>query len=157
MFPWNLFPFNEETKKMLRNFHSGEIEKYVHDIFNKFFQQQMKTFSGSGDFLKKNPRFPESTDGTSQSSLNITVFETHDFIFVRIPVQEEWISRIRLFHTSTRLMIEHIPDINNKHTVNLPSAVKKKGTTAQVKEGILEIKLLKLTNNQYAEIRITES
>src|SRR5690606_33362806 len=132
MFPWNLFPFNEDTKKMLQNLQPGEIEKYVHDLFNKLFQQQM------GDFRKAPSLSPfgTSTGQTSETKLDITVFETHDFIFVRIPVQEKWISRIRLFHTSTQLIIEHIPEIDDKHHVALPAAVKKKGTTAQVKDGV---------------------
>lgn len=158
MFPWNFFPFNKNTKKMLQNLQPGEIEKYAQDMMNKMFGQQMQDISNPGEFMKNlHPFQPSSSESSSRENpLQPSIFETHDYVFVMIPLKEEWLSNMRLYHTSNRLIIEHVPERGEKHTFTLPSIVKKKGTTATLKDGLLEIKLSKNLDMNYSEIDVTE-
>lgn len=158
MFPWNFFPFNKDTKKMLENLQPGEIEKYAQNMMNKMFQQQMQNIPNAKEFLKNaHPHQPTSSESGSQGKpLQPSIFETHDYVFVMLPIEEEWLNSIRLYHTSNRLIIEHVPRLDDKQTFTLPAIVKKKGTTACFKDGLLEIRLLKNSDSNYSEIDITE-
>ena len=46
--------------------------------------------------------------------------------------------------------------MDDTHKIPLPSLVKKKGTTAHYKEGMLEIKIPKNMDLQFSEVDITE-
>ena len=51
-------------------------------------------------------RKPEHTD----SSLNISTFETHDHVYVRVHIKDEsQLATIKVFHTSNQLIIEGLP------------------------------------------------
>lgn len=158
MFPWNFFPFNKDTKKMLENLKPGEIEKYAQDMMNKMLGQQMQNIPNSQEFLKNlRPHQPTSAESGSRGNpLQPSIFETHDYVFVMLPIEEEWLSSMRLYHTSNRLIIEHVPKPDDKQTFTLPAIVKKKGTTACLKDGLLEIRLSKNTDMNYSEIDVTE-
>ena len=93
----------------------------------------------------------------STGILNSTAFETHDFVFVRIPIKkEEWIKQLQIYHTSNQLIVEHIPDHEDKHTVTLPAIVKKKGAVANYKDGMLEVRIPKNVDMQFSQIDVTE-
>lgn len=161
MFPWNFFPFDKETKKMMQNMNPGEIEKYVHDMMKNIFQRQYENIPKDGNVHNTYHGFqsrPSSFNENSRENvLDANIFETHDYIFIMIPVRKEWLSNMRLYHTSNQVIIEHVPEMDNKHVYTLPAIVKKKGTTARFKDGLLEIKLLKHIEINFSEINITET
>ena len=66
------------------------------------------------------------------------------------------LKELRIYHTPNQLMIEHIPEKDQKHSITLPAMVKKKGSSAKYKDGILEIKLIKSYDIQYSQIDVTE-
>ncbi|MGJ7909547.1 Hsp20/alpha crystallin family protein [Neobacillus sp. LXY-1] len=156
MFPWNMFPFNKEIRDSLQKMNPGEIDKYVQDIIGKVMPNNM------GGMMNPQDMFSNFTSSTAQRSsqtetLNSSAFETHDYVFVRIPLKdEEWVKKLRLYHTSNQLIIERVPEDDDKHTITLPAIVKKKGAIANYKDGILEIKIPKNVDMQFSQIDVTE-
>ncbi|MBB2481919.1 hypothetical protein H5P36_17230 [Bacillus sp. APMAM] len=65
------------------------------------------------------------------------------------------IHNIKIYHTSNQLIIENSSD-GNRDTITLPALVKKKGTTAQYKDEILEVKMPKSVDMQYTEVDVSE-
>ena len=110
------------------------------------------------DFDPFHPSYQQPSSTEYTENLKYSIFETHENIFVRIHIEsEEWLKELRIYHTSTQLIIEHIPTIDDKHSIQLPSLVKKKkGTTAHFKDGILEVRIVKNIDMQYSEVDITE-
>jgi hypothetical protein len=164
MFPWNSFPFSKEMKSKMQHMKPEEINQYVQNIMGKMFQSSSSNEMNPQDILKElqgfHP-FHQNPDYASTPShdgkLNYSVFETHDDIFVRIQIKTEaWLKQLKLTHTSHLLILEHIPEIGDKHSIPLPSLVQKKGTTAQFKDSMLEVKIPKNVDMQYSEIDITE-
>ncbi|USK37561.1 Hsp20/alpha crystallin family protein [Cytobacillus firmus] len=158
MFPWNLFPFNKDMKNPPSQMKPEEIDKYIKNIMGQMFPQNMQGMTGAPDFMKG---FNAAAPGTNQQSnsapLNSSVFETHDYVFVRFPIKnEEWLKEMKLYHTSNQMIIEHIPDKDDRHIITLPAIVRKKGSSASCKEGYMEIKIPKNIDMQYSEIDVTE-
>lgn len=155
MFPWSLFPFSKDMKNMMKQMKPDEIEKYVQSFMNQMMPQNMQGMMNPQSFM---PGFNNETKQNQTSSpLSTTVFETHDYVFVRIPIKsEQWLKDMRIYHTSNQMIIEHIPEQADKHTIVLPAIVKKKGASALYKDGMLEIKIPKNVDMQYSEIDVTE-
>ncbi|WP_077213645.1 Hsp20/alpha crystallin family protein [Bacillus dakarensis] len=158
MFPWNSFPFNKDTKKMLEQMKPAEIEKYVQEMMGKMFSQQTQGSSVPPDFLKSfDNTINPSQERNHDVGLQTSVFETHHDVFVMIPIKDpNWLKEMKLFYTSNQLIIEHIPEYENKQVVTLPSIVKRKGATAHLKDQVLEVKIPKNIDMQYSEIDIKE-
>lgn len=133
-----------------------EIENYVQQMMGKMLQPNMKGMLKPEEWLKgmQQQNSPEATKPTT--GLNAEMFETHDFVFVRVPLKDEaLVKQMKLFYTSNQVIIEHIPDISDKHTLVLPATVKRKGAAANYKDGVLELRLHKIVDMQYAEIDIS--
>ncbi|WP_442594153.1 Hsp20/alpha crystallin family protein [Neobacillus sp. D3-1R] len=163
MFPWNLFPFNKKFNNPMGQFDQNDIEKYVKDMMNQMMPTQMQDMFGSQDWMKDwmrpktKPEDPPS-EQKNEGNLSYSVFETHHHVYIRIHIKEDtWLSKMKLYHTSNQLIIEHIPSEEDKQTIVLPAIVRKKGTSANYKEGILEIKLQKNIDMQFSEIEVTEN
>ncbi|NRD80437.1 Hsp20/alpha crystallin family protein [Bacillus sp. BRMEA1] len=157
MFPWNLFPFNKDMKESLQKLKPEEIDKYVQDIISKVMPGNMQGMMNPQELF--NGFSSRSTPQTSPSpdTLGASAYETHDYVFVRIPIKsEEWIKKLRLFHTSNQLIIEHVPQYEDKHTITLPAIVKKKGASANYKDGVLEVKIPKNVDMQFSQIDVME-
>ena len=154
MFPWNFFPFSKEMQAKLQRMKPEEINQFVQNMMNNMFQ------STSPHSMNMNPEvFSEEFQepAKTNSKLHYTLFETHDDIFVRVEIEsEDWLQAMKLTHTSNLLILEHIPGWEDTHKIPLPSLVKKKGTTAHYKEGMLEIKIPKNIDLQFSEVDITE-
>ncbi|HYK71507.1 MAG TPA: Hsp20/alpha crystallin family protein [Pseudoneobacillus sp.] len=158
MFPWNFFPFNKKFNNPMGQIDQNDIEKFVKDMMNQMMPSHMQDIVNSQDWMKqkKKPEEPPSNQG--ENPLNYSVFETHHHVYIRIQIKDDaWLSQMKLYHTSNQLIIEHIPNDEDKLTIVLPSIVRKKGTTANYKDGILEIKLLKNIDMQFSEIEVTET
>ncbi|CAM3496273.1 Hsp20/alpha crystallin family protein [Cytobacillus oceanisediminis] len=157
MFPWNLFPFNKDMKNLMQQMKPEEIDKYIQNIMGQMFPQNMQGMSGTPDFMKG---FNTAAAGQKQpnpAALDSSVFETHDHVYVRMLIKkEDWLKDMKLYHTSNQMIIEHIPEKDDKHIITLPAIVKRKGSTAHFKDGFLEIKIPKNVDMQYSEIDVTE-
>ncbi|MEH7332226.1 Hsp20/alpha crystallin family protein [Neobacillus drentensis] len=140
----------------MKNMKPEEIENFVQDLMRKIMPQNMMGMMNPQDLMNG---FQSSVSQQSQMTgvLNSTAFETHDFVFVRIPLKsDEWLKQLRIYHTSNKLIVEHIPEQEDKHTITLPAIVRKKGAAANYKDGVLEIKIPKNIDMQYSQIDVTE-
>jgi HSP20 family molecular chaperone IbpA len=157
MFPWSMFPFiNKDMKDTLQKIKPEQIDSYVQDMLGKIMPGNMRGMMNPQDMFK-GFQSPVSQEQSTSEILNSTAFETHDFVFIRIPIKkEEWIKQLRVYHTSNQLIVEHIPQHDDKHTITLPAIVKKKGASANFKDGVLEIKIPKNIDMQYSQIDVTE-
>jgi hypothetical protein len=158
MLPWNNFPFNEEMKKMLHNKGSTDIDQYVQDMITKMLPQNMDRMLNPQTWMKGDAPFhQDSQPYPSEDGLQAAIFETHDFVFIRIPIKDEsWLRDIKIFHTSHELFIENAPSLEEKNTYTLPVPVRKKGATANLKDSILEIRIPRSIQTQISEISIPE-
>lgn len=153
MFPWNFFPFNKDMKNKLQHMKPDEIDQFIKGIMGNVMSSQSGGTMNSQDTV--NPNRPQPFQ--QANGLNSTAFETHDSVFVRIPLEDESLLRkIRIYHTANQLLLEDIPNQGNKHSIPLPAMVKKKGSSAKYKDGILEIKLIKSYEIQYSQIDVSE-
>lgn len=152
MFPWNFFPNNENIKKMGNQFKPIELDQYIQELMGKMIPQHMEGMMKSQDM----PAGMFSVT-SNPSSLPYTIFDTHEYVYVRIKIKdEEWLKKMKLFYTSNLMIIEHIPNYEDKHTITLPALVKKKGAASNYKEGSLEIKIPKNIDMQFCEIDVSE-
>lgn len=164
MFPWNLFPFNKDTQNKLHQMKPEEINQFVQNAMEqmgKMFHTSAQNHINPQDFFQSSQTAEHGTDSYTpaqkESCIQYSVYETHDFIFVRIVIErEEWLKQLKLYYTSHLLIIENIPEPGKKHTIPLPALVKKKGSSAHYKEETLEIKILKNIDMQFSEIDISE-
>ena len=152
MFPFNFFPFNKDMKNKLQHMKPDEIDQFIKGILGNVMPAQSESPMNSQDFTNHRPQSSQQVN-----SLNSTVFETHDCVFVRIPIKDESLRKdLRIYHTANQLMVENIPERDHKHSITLPAIVRKKGSSAKFKDGILEIKLIKSHDIQYSQIDVTE-
>ena len=131
MFPWNLFPFNKDMKNKLHHMKPDEIDQFIKGIMGNVMPDQ----SGSGQM---NPQEMvnqyRSQPSQQATTLQSTTFETHDSVFVRIPIKDEaTLKNLQIYHTANQLMLENIPEKDQKHSITLPAMVKKKGSSAKFK------------------------
>ncbi|HBZ10623.1 MAG TPA: spore coat protein [Bacillus bacterium] len=154
MFPWGKFPFNEDLKKMTDQMNPADIQSYVNDMIKKYIPSQ---WENSGDTKTENPFNASATGNTQEKKPDAAVFETFDYVFIRIQLQnEEQQKQIKFFHTSNQAIIENFFEIGDRHIITLPCLVKRKGATALVKDLILEVQIPKNIDMQYTEVDISE-
>jgi hypothetical protein len=159
MLPWNNFPFNEEIKKMLHNRGTTEIDKYVYDMVSKMLPQEMAGMMNPQAGTKGVPPYKQHNDQQDgDTTLRPILFETHDFVFIRIPIRnEESLKKLKIYHTSHELIIENHPSTESKNTYPLPVPVRKKGAIATYKDSILEIRIPRSIQTQISEISIPDA
>jgi hypothetical protein len=156
MFPWNMFPFNKDMRDTLQKMKPEEIDKYVQDIMGKVLPANMNGMMNPMEMLK-GANATGFQQPASVDSLNSTAYETHDYVFVRIPMRnDDWVKKLSLYHTSNQLIVANIPNSEDQHTITLPAIVKKKGASANYKDGVLEVKIPKNIDMQYSQIDVSE-
>jgi HSP20 family molecular chaperone IbpA len=154
MFPWNLLPFDQKSQKKFMEMKPDEIEKYVQQMMGKVFQPNMSGELKPEEWIKEMERNTKDPIKSS-NRLQAEIFETHDFIFIRLPLKDEaWKTQMKLYYTSNQVIIEHIPEVSDKHTLILPATVKRKGASATHRDGVLELRLPKNVDMQFSEIDI---
>jgi len=160
MFPWSFFPFDKELQSKVKNMNPEEVNEFVQNMLGKVFQSPFPNSINPQDMMKyfhTSPHTQDESSTSSNSAIKYSVFDTHDYIFVRIKIHsEDWLTKLKLSHTSHLLLLENIPEPGNKHSIPLPSLVKKKGTTAHFKDETLEVKIPKDIDTHFSEINVTE-
>ncbi|MBF8418198.1 HSP20-like chaperone [Weizmannia sp. FSL W8-0676] len=147
MFPWKTFPFTEEIFKMM-NMPFPPVQEHINQALSQWDEWGAAFKKGDG----ADDPAPSSPDTGAPS---IKIFETLDFIFIRVPVQEEsMLTGLKIFHTSLQVMLKSFPKPDAEQVIRLPSPVRRKGTTAKYRDGILEIRLLKKSEHEMTEVGI---
>ncbi|MFQ3545971.1 Hsp20/alpha crystallin family protein [Halobacillus rhizosphaerae] len=144
----SLFPFGEDVDKWMKASQSNDIHKFVNGVLSNSMPKglaQMPGFSNMGF----------SNMGAEQAKLNETVFDSHDHVYVKIPIHDpSSLDSLKIYHKSYQLIIEGVPYKGDLHTITLPSLVRKKGTVARYRDNELQIRLPKKIDTQYSEVNI---
>jgi HSP20 family molecular chaperone IbpA len=157
MLPWNLFPFNKKFNNQMGQLDQNEIENFIKQVLGQVMPPQMQGMMNGQDWLKQQQQQAEQNTAPSAEALSYSVFDTHNDVFVRIRIKDEdWLKKLKLYYTSNQLIVEHIPNTNDRTTITLPSVVKRKGTHTSYKDSILEVKIPKHIDLQYSEIEVSE-
>ena len=149
VFDWQrFFPFQQFSKDRLKNADPKDVEQYIHHM--------MKSVFGPGYAVQFPFRDPLSKEtSAADESDPIDIFETTSHVFVKIPLTKEQLNLLKIKHTSQTLIIENYPEKGRQEKVVLPSLVRRKGTKAIFKDGILEVMFLKNEDFNLSEIDIT--
>ena len=151
MFPWNtLFTSNKSHQNFLKNIQTNDVQSFIDKVFSEVMPEKVQETMNQGTAHQERSQ-------PSSCPLNAQVFETHGYIYIRIPIKDEnWLKKMKIFHTSNQSMIHGVPNDDDQHVISLPALVRKKGTSAQYKDNVLEIRLQKITDIPYSEIDISE-
>ncbi|WP_456274452.1 Hsp20/alpha crystallin family protein [Bacillus sp. AK031] len=167
MFPWNsFFPFNKNMKDMMKNMNPQEVDQYVKGMMKQMFPNDWQNVQQPGDLMKNMSSMMQSGTGRESreepptqhtDNIPVNIFESLESIYIQIKLpDEELVRKVKVFHTSNQAIVENIPSDGERQVITLPSLVKKKGSSAQYKDGILEIKIPKSIDLQYTEIDVAE-
>lgn len=164
MFPWNhLFNQQKSMGGLWGQVDPNQIDQYVKDVVSKAVPESFSHLFNQDDFFQKTLAGIPNWDGmkagpadkANKTELKAEVFETHDHVFVRFPLEDRAVlKQIKAFHTPNQFIIDHYPDPNEKHILTLPSIVQKKGTKAVYHNGVLEFKLIKNHDIPLTEIDV---
>lgn len=154
MFPWNQFPFNKEIKDKFEKLNQKEVNEYVQGMLGKVFPNDLNySMNQQQETETQNRQEPRK----SQNQLTYRVIETHKYVFVRIEIQQrEWLKKLKMYHTTNQLILEHIPKDGDQTLITLPTLVNKKGAKADFQDAILEIQLYKLIDRHLSEIHVDD-
>lgn len=158
MFPWNLFPFNKDSKDKMDQMKPQDIQKYIQEMMDKLMPDSLQKMQADTMFRSNDPFGTLKKDpNTTKKEFNYLVFETHHHVYIRIPIIDEtWLQTLKIHFTSSQVILKHIPTPENKQIINLPCLVRRKGSVALYKDSILEIRMPKNLDIQYSEIDVTE-
>ncbi|MFD2214399.1 Hsp20/alpha crystallin family protein [Metabacillus endolithicus] len=163
MFPWNnnQFPFDQSGfMKHLNKMNPKDVESYIQNVMKNVF---------SGDFTQGFPfqgnmtgnetsGFPFQGDvskSETQMKPQPEIFETNDFVYVKLPLSSKDNKNLKLQHTNHQLILINYPKENEQSKYMLPSPVKRKGTRARFLDDYLEIQFIRLDESNISEIDIS--
>ncbi|MEC1651322.1 Hsp20/alpha crystallin family protein [Bacillus vallismortis] len=151
MFEWNkYFPFhNQFSKEALKKADPKEVETYVNRVMESVFGSDY-----AAQFPFRDPLPKKEQHAKSDTKSDIDLFETTDHVFVKVPISEGQLDQVKVKHTSHTLMIENFPNVNHPKKINLPCLVKRKGTKAVYKDGLLEVMFQKQHDYNMSEVEI---
>lgn len=158
MFPWNLFTkSNSQIPDWMKYLDKTGMDKQLENFISHLSSEQLGGAMKS-DFFSNLLNKGDSRSSPDDEPYPIHIFETNDYVFVRIPIkQEEDLNSLKIFHTSNKIMIEGLsPNPEQKQSFVLPASVKKKGAKTSIRDHILEITLLRNSDTQFTEISVPE-
>ncbi|KXZ21712.1 Hsp20/alpha crystallin family protein [Bacillus nakamurai] len=152
MFEWNrYFPFNNQfSKETFKNADPKDVESYVNQVMESVFGSD---YAGQFPFRDPLSKKTEPVEAEPPKP-EIDLFETSDHVFAKIPVEQDELDHIRIKHTSHSLVIENSSLSEEKKEIVLPSLVKRKGTKAVYRDGIIEVMFSKQEDYNLSEVEI---
>ena len=157
MFPWNLFPNNKQQQMpdWMKYLNQSGLEKQMEQLLSMLSPEQFGNLMKQG--LSSGTAQEADREEEPRNVIQPAIFETHDYVFVRMPIKEEELPSLKLYHTNNRVILSGLPpNTQESLTYPLPCLVKKKGAKSSYKDGILEIILFKIPDTQYSEISVPE-
>lgn len=137
MFPWDKqFPFNQSGfSKHINKMNPKEVENYIQHVMTNVF---------GGDFIQGFPFQGEFPKKESNNNVIPDIFETSDFVYVKLPTVNSDRKNIKIQHTNHQLIVMNYPKDSEQTKYMLPSPVRRKGTRARYIEDFIEIQFIKL-------------
>lgn len=148
MFPWNKqFPFDQSGfTKNLNKMNPKEVESYIQNVMKNVF---------GGDLSESFPFQGELSHDERVEKPKPEIFETNEFVYVKLKIPKSHEKNIKLQHTNHQLLVKNYPNQGDTSKYMLPAPVRRKGTKARYIDHYLEIQLVKLDENSISEIDIT--
>lgn len=147
MFPWNFFGGGKSPFDPFSFFNDRQLQELINQMSTQPFP----------DFFQNWINGPDKKHGHTSRDINIkeTIFETHDDIYIRIPIKDkkQW-KNIKIYYNLNKCIITGLTD--SPYKITLPATVKKKGAKAIYKDHVLEIKLPKTLDWPYTRIDVEE-
>ncbi|MGD6802901.1 Hsp20/alpha crystallin family protein [Rossellomorea aquimaris] len=151
---------------MMKSMNPQDVDQYVKGVMKQMFPSDWQGTQDPDDFMKnmnnmmsggRNDSEKTDTPHESAEKIPVNIFEALESIYIQIKIQDEdLVKSMKVFHTSNQAILENIPSAGERQVITLPCLVKKKGSSAQYKDGILEIKIPKSIDLQYTEIDVSE-
>ncbi|MFZ2464729.1 MAG: Hsp20/alpha crystallin family protein [Caldibacillus thermoamylovorans] len=154
MWPWGFFGSNKANFDPFQYLSEGEFQQMLDQWMKQAFPDFIQSMMNDGTtFHHKNK--DEENENRETSTVKETLFETHDDIFIRIPIQDEkQIDRLKIYYSLNKCVIDGLNEDSSPHTIILPATVKKKGAKAIYRDQILEIRIPKSIEWQMSEIDV---
>ncbi|MDQ0243108.1 HSP20 family molecular chaperone IbpA [Bacillus fengqiuensis] len=153
MFPFGKFPYHKYMDQFLKQMNTKGMDEHTQNLLSSAFSGSMSDFFKNHDFF----RSVQENDSASPSSrkLDSHIFETLDQCIVQIKIPDKSIlQHLKIFHTPYQCIIEWFDGELHREEIRLPSSVRRKGTTAIYRSGILEIKMPKYPHMPMSEIDV---
>ncbi|MCU9613610.1 Hsp20/alpha crystallin family protein [Caldibacillus lycopersici] len=149
MFPWNFFGFNKNGNDPFKPLTDGQLQKMMDQLSN-MFPDYLKTFAQQANNPKENTQ-----QRNSDLEINEKVFETHDYVYIRIPIVDESVLKaVKIYYSLNKCIIDGFKGKDTPYSIILPATVKKKGAKAIYRDNVLEIKIPKSLDWQMSEINV---
>lgn len=152
MWPWKFFGSSKSGFDPFKFMNEDEfqqmLDQWMKQAFPHFIQSMIN---------EKAVNNPNISDEKNQDfyGLNEQVFETHDDVFIRVPVKDETqLKQMKIYYSLNKCVIDGLEDKNSPYTIILPATVKKKGAKAIYRDQVLEIKMPKSIEWQMSEIDV---
>ena len=152
MFPWNKqFPFDQSGfTQHFNKMSPKEVENYIQTVMkNVFGGDSSQIFPFQGELSQ------QANNEKSTHQPKAEIFETNDFIYVKLPISNDEVENISIQHTNNQLIVNNYPNASEQRKYMLPSPVKRKGTKARYDEGYLEIQFIRLQEHNISEVDIS--
>jgi|GEM_PF-1708042 len=133
---------NDET------FNTERIQQKVMESLNQFLP----------NFFKQG-RSPSTPEANSPSSVSRTaeqsqIFETHDFVIARIPIEPNNDYPPKIMMDTYHLYISGLPNQEAELKLPLPAPIRSKNAKAEYKDNVLEVRMLKRRPESFTEINV---
>lgn len=125
--------------------HLEDLDHYIEEVMKQAFgKDYLHSFPFNGSFPFANlPKKPQSEP---------EFFETDEYVYVKLPINEEQKKIIKIQHNQHHLYLLNYPEKKQQQKYIFPAPVRRKGTKTVFTDGILEMKFIKLKDLHYTEI-----
>lgn len=126
MWPWGFFGSNKTNFDPFQYLSEGEFQQMLDQWMKQAFPDFIQSMMNDGTtFHHKNT--DEENENRETSTVKETLFETHDDIFIRIPIQDEkQIDRLKIYYSLNKCVIDGLNEDSSPHTIILLQLSRKK-------------------------------
>ncbi|WP_245638899.1 Hsp20/alpha crystallin family protein [Priestia koreensis] len=160
MFPWGQSLFKKQMEGFTNGMNTKDIDQYVQQILSSTMGNSFPDFMKGNDFFKQaqqgNKTGPTTSMGGTSSRMETHVFETLDECIIQVKIPDKsMLQSLRVYHTPHTCILEGYEGENEfREEISLPCSVKRKGTKAIYRSGVLEIKMPKYTNIPLSQVDV---
>ncbi|MCM3770728.1 spore gernimation protein GerT [Priestia aryabhattai] len=163
MFPFGKSPFKGMMENLPKGMASKDMNKYIQQMISSTmshsfpdFMQGNEFFKQAQDMMKEQQDMGNEGHGQKLRKFDSNVINTLDECIVQLKIpNRDIVSSIKVYHTPYVCTIEGIDGEEPfKEEIQLPCSVRKKGTRAVYRSGVLEIRMPKHVNIPMSQIDV---
>jgi len=151
--PQDIQSYIENMRKTFMNdesFNTEGVQKKVMESLNQFLPSFLKQGKSSSTSESNTPSSVSRTAEKSQ------IFETHDFVIARIPIQPNSYYPPKILMDTYHLYVRGLPNQEPELKLPLPAPIRPKNAKAEYKDSVLEIRMLKRGPEPFTEINVSD-